>query len=228
MTLVNGPNCNGTYTGTVNIPSQTAASTTITDPSALFQSADFACLSYQSQIKNGAPTFGINLATGLQIRIEYPKQPLGSPSNVINMFFVTTLNPPASQMGGKLYGFSWIGNNGVAISQSVFGYPRSRTSAPPRPSNIAHETGHVLGLDHTTFAAGPWTAPPYTNPPLGVVPPIPANPLVGECDPSYPACAANLMTAGSYRTEPTVACVLAGFMGDAPAGGLRWIAIVVQ
>ena len=219
MTLVNGPNCNGTYTGTVNIPQNVAAGTTITDPSSLFQSADFACLSYQNQIKNGTPTFGINPATGLpNPNPNYPKQPLGSPSNVVNMFFVNTLNPPASQAGGKLYGFSWIGNNGVAISQSVFGYPRSRTSPPSRSSNIAHELGHVLGLDHTTFAAGPWTAPPYTSP-LGVVPPIPANPLAGECDPSYPACAANLMTTGSYRTEPTVACVLAGFMGDAlPAG----------
>jgi hypothetical protein len=219
MTLVNGPNCNGTYTGTVNTPQNVAAGTTITDPSSLFQSADFACLSYQNQIKNGTPTFGINPATGLpNPNPNYPKQPLGSPSNVVNMFFVNTLNPPPSQAGGKLYGFSWIGNNGVAISQSVFGYPRSRTSPPPRSSNIAHELGHVVGLDHTTFAAGPWNAPPYSSP-LGVVPPIPANPLAGECDPSYPACAANLMTTGSYRTEPTVACVLAGFMGDAlPAG----------
>ena len=55
------------------------------------------------------------------------------------MFFVTTLNPPASQAGGKLFGFSWIGNNGVAIAEDVFGYPKSRTSPPPRPTTLAHE-----------------------------------------------------------------------------------------
>jgi hypothetical protein len=127
---------------------------------------------------------------------------------VINMFFVNTLNPPPQQAGGTLFGFSWIGNNGVAIAQNVFGYPRSRTSPPARPSTLAHELGHVLGLDHDTFAAGPFTSPPYSTP-LGIVPPIPTNPLVGECDPSYPACSANLMTTGSLRTESTVGCVLA-------------------
>ena len=80
------------------------------------------------------------------------------------MFFVDTLNPPPHQAGGTLYGFSWIGNNGVAIAQNVFGFPRSRTSAPPRPSTLAHELGHDLGLDHTNFAAGPLTPPPYPPP----------------------------------------------------------------
>jgi hypothetical protein len=204
----------GSYT--VN-NSQNVASTTITVTSTLFQSSDFQTLSYQNQIKHGLPTFGINPTTGLpNPNPQYPFQPLGSPSNVINMFFVTTLNPPTS---GKLYGISWKGNNGVAIEQGVFGYPRSRTSPPPRSSTIAHELGHVLGTDHTTFAAGPWTAPTNADgsykAPAGVVPPIPANPLAGECDPSYPACSLNLMTTGSLRTEPTVACVLAGFMGGA-------------
>jgi hypothetical protein len=175
----------------------------------IFQSSDFLTLSYQNQIKQGTPTFGINPTTNLpNPNPNYPFQPLGSPSNVINVFFATTLNPPPQQAGGKLFGFSWIGNNGVAIAQDVFGYPRSRTSPPPRPSTLAHELGHVLGLDHTTFAAGPFTPPPYSAP-LGAVPPIPTNPLTGECDPSYPACSANLMTTGSLRTEPTVGCVLA-------------------
>jgi hypothetical protein len=206
----------GSYT--VN-NSQNVASTTITVTSTLFQSSDFQTLSFQNQIKQGFPTFGINPTTNLpNPNLNYPFQPLGFPSNVINMFFVSTLNPPAQQAGGKLYGISWKGNNGVAIEQGVFGYPRSRTSPPPRSSTIAHELGHVLGTDHTTFAAGPWTppnTPPSYSSPLGVVPPLPTNPLVGECDPSYPACSRNLMTTGNLRTEPTVACVLAGFMGGA-------------
>jgi hypothetical protein len=206
--------------------SQNVGTTTITVTSNLFQSADFLTLSDQvpscppaapTAIWQGAQTFGPPSGTANPL---YPKQPLGWPTNVLNMFFVTTLNPPASQSGGKLYGFSWEANNGVAIAEDVFGYPITKnihgvvTSAPPRPSNLAHEMGHTGGIDHTTFAAGPWTAPPYSNP-LGVVPPIPAAPLAGECDPKYPACAANLMTTGMLRTESTVGCVLAGFMGEA-------------
>jgi len=53
-----------------------------------------------------------------------------------------------------------------------------------------------------------WATALYTAP-FGVAPPIPTNPLFGECDASYPACGGNLMTAGNLRTEPTVACVLA-------------------
>jgi hypothetical protein len=194
----------GTTFQTLNV-----TQTTNSAGATIFQSSDFLTLSYQNQIKQGMPTFGINPTTNLpNPNPVYPFQPLGSPSNVINMFFVNTLNPPPQQAGGTLFGFSWIGNNGVAIAQNVFGYPRSRTSPPPRPSTLAHELGHVLGLDHTTFAAGPFTSPPYSAP-LGIVPPIPTNPLVGECDPSYPACSANLMTTGSLRTESTVGCVLA-------------------
>jgi hypothetical protein len=193
--------------------SQTVGTTAITVASTLFQSSDFQTLSFQNQIKQGQNTFGINSATGLpNPNPNYPFQPLGFPSNVINMFFVTTLNPPPSQAGGKLYGMSWKGNNGAVIEQGVFGYPRSRTSPPPRPSTLAHELSHVVGLDHTTFAAGPWTPGPYSGS-VGVAPPIPTNPLTGECDPSYPACGSNLMTTGALRTEATVACILAGFPG---------------
>ncbi len=204
-----------TYNSPINTSTNTTfqtlnvTQTTNSSGATIYQSSDFLTLSYQNQIKQGMPTFGINSTTNLpNLNPNYPFQPLGSPSNVINMFFVDTLNPPPQQAGGTLFGFSWIGNNGVAIAQNVFGYPRSRTSPPPRPSTLAHELGHDLGLDHTTFAAGPFTPPPYSAP-LGVVPPIPTNPLVGECDPSYPACSTNLMTTGSLRTESTVGCLLA-------------------
>ena len=80
----------------------------------------------------------------------------------------------------------------------------------PARNSIAHELGHDLGLDHPIFGAGPYN--PWnmtTNPYGGVVPTVPATPLIMECDPGYPACARNLMTTGSLRTEPTVACLLA-------------------
>jgi len=170
----------------------------------ILQSDDFLALSFQKQISQGIETQSPNPV--------FPSAPLGVPSNIVNMFFVSTLNPPTP---GTLYGFSWICNNGVAIAQNTFGFPRSRTSPPPRPDTIVHELGHNLCLDHPIFGAGPWTPPPYSSP-GGVVPLIPVNPLVGECDPSYPACGRNLMTTGSLRTEPTVACVLAGFNGLSP------------
>ena len=68
----------------------------------------------------------------------------------------------------------------------------------------------ISALTTRSFGAGPYN--PWnmtTNPYGGVVPTIPATPLIMECDPGYPACARNLMTTGSLRTEPTVACLLA-------------------
>ena len=133
------------------------------------------------------------------------KSPLATPTSVINMFFVNKLNPPPGQTGTQLYGFSWVNNNGVSIGANTFFPPAPLT---PRISVLAHELGHNLGLDHTTFGAGPYNLyNAATNPDGGVLPPLPANPIVGECDSNYPACMANLMTAGNLRTEPTVACV---------------------
>ena len=107
----------GTTFQTLNV-----TQTTNSAGATIFQSSDFLTLSYQNQIKQGTPTFGINHTTNLpNPNPNYPFQPLGFPSNVINMFFVNTLNPPPQQAGGTLFGFGWIGNNGVAIAQNVFG-----------------------------------------------------------------------------------------------------------
>jgi hypothetical protein len=132
-----------------------------------------------------------------------PPMVTGDPS-IVNMFFVNTLTPPSS-IGGTLYGFAWLCNNGVAIS--------SQTFAQGRPDTIAHELFHTLCLDHGTYGAGPWTQATGANGQYavgaGVVPQIPGTPLPGQCDSTYPACGANLMTAGVIRTEPTLACILA-------------------
>jgi hypothetical protein len=134
--------------------------------------------------------------------------PAFSPADpsIVNMFFVNTLTPPAA-IGGTLYGFAWLCNNGVAIS--------SQTFAQGRPDTIAHELLHNLCLDHGTYGAGPWTQPTGTGSsyvaPFGVVPQIPGTPLPGQCDSNYPECGANLMTTGILRTEPTLGCILAGY-----------------
>jgi hypothetical protein len=53
--------------------------------------------------------------------------------------------------------------------------------------------------------------------------PVPAHPLVGECDGSYPGCLANLMTIGALRTESTLACLLAP-SGSAACSGVPTLA----
>jgi hypothetical protein len=193
-----GTGSGGTGTYTVN-SSQTVGSSkkpaTFAATSGTLSSKDFLTLSDQPAISQGlSPS---------------PVPPLNSDPTVINLFFVSKLNPPTS--GGTLYGFSHICNNGVAIGGNTFFAP---TPLQARPDTIAHELGHNLCLDHTSFAAGPWTAPnsgtSYTAP-AGIVASqvLTLNPFIGECDPNYPACGANLMTAGNLRTEPTLQCVLA-------------------
>ena len=132
------------------------------------------------------------------------KSPLATPTSVINMFFVNKLNPPPGQTGSQLYGFSWVNNNGVSIGANTFFPPAPLT---PRVGVLAHELGHNLGLDHTIFGAGPYN-PIAIDPDGGALEGTPANTMVGECDANYPACMANLMTAGNLRTEPTVNCAV--------------------
>ena len=166
-------------------------------PSTGLQSCDFLTLSQQpciSSLPTPNPTC--------------EKSPLATssgpinPTSVINMFFVNKLNP-VGQTGSELYGFSWVANNGVAIAANTFFPPAPLT---PFVSVLAHELGHNLGLDHIHWGAGPYN-PIFNDPNGGALQTTPPGVIVGECDAGYPACMANLMTAGNLRTEPTVNCV---------------------
>jgi hypothetical protein len=118
------------------------------------------------------------------------------------MFFVNTLNPPDSQSGGQLYGFSWVNNNGVSIGSNTFSPPAPLT---PLVDVLAHELSHNLGLDHISWGAGPYN-PITVDPEGGALQGTPSTTIFGECDSGYPACTANLLTAGNLRTIPTVEC----------------------
>jgi hypothetical protein len=101
-----------------------------------FTSCNFLTLSQQPQISQD-PTY-----------VPMSPPPLGGPTQdptVINMFFVGELMAPPDQVG-TLYGFSWINNNGIAISASTFSNARFDT--------LAHELGHNLALTHAGYGAG--------------------------------------------------------------------------
>jgi hypothetical protein len=198
----NNPSTGTTYQ-TLNVV--TGAATTCGSagsPPTGFQSCDFVTLSQQNGISTG--------------KVPSPTNPVGVPvsptASVINMFFVNKLNPPASQSGSQLYDFSWVNNNGISIGGNAF-FPAFPLT--PRIDTLAHAIFHNLGLDHTTYGAGPYNPVSATNPfpPGGILPPYPppTTVIVGECDAGYAmgGCEANVMTTGSLRTEPTLACVLA-------------------
>ena len=220
VTGVIGTGSGGAGTYTVSISQSVKSGTAINATMTSLGSTQFQTLSQQPGISQGTA----------------PKSPLNPINTVMDLFFVNTLNPPAS---GTLYGFSWICNNGAVIGSNTFFAPSPLNA---RPDTIAHELLHNLCLDHTTYGAGPWvpaTHPngtaqhpqPFYDPPFGVLPPIPTtqsgvvNLQFGQCDTAYPACGANLMTAGGQRTPPTLQCILAPLLSpnspvNPPAGCL--------
>jgi Metallo-peptidase family M12B Reprolysin-like len=103
-----------------------------------------------------------------------PTSPLNLLPNVLNMFFIDTINPPPG-FSGTLYGLAWVGANGIAISSNVF-FPPLKLG--PRYDTLGHEIGHNLGLNH-------------------------ADAYNYDCPNRTCAPAADLMTTGSSRTEPT-------------------------
>jgi hypothetical protein len=144
-------------------------------PNAL-TSTDFLTLSQQNGISQGTAT---------------PTSPLALQPTVVNMFFVNSLTPP--QGSGTLYGFSWIGNNGIAISASTFFPPFPLT---PRFDTLAHELGHNLGLDHSDLF----------------------NPISqGSTTPSP----TDVMTVGTSRTEPGSTSIAIADLANASADQLN-------
>ena len=86
-------------------------------------------------------------ATGCKSNCTVPLAP--STANAINMFFVNSLQP-GTGVPSPIYGFGWLNGNGIAIASNTFSF----SSAPSRWDTLAHEIGHNLNLDHTTFGAG--------------------------------------------------------------------------
>ncbi len=84
-----------------------------------------------------------------------PAPPLSSSSQTLNMLFINTLIPPPNAPGGTLYGLSWIGINGIAISKNTF---PTTLGTEQRLDTLAHEIGHNLGLNHSDAYNS--TAPP--------------------------------------------------------------------
>ena len=183
-------------------------------------SPDLAVLSQQPYISNnqtvpnpttppgGTTPCAINPTNG---NLQAPCVPVSTTATVIDWFLVNTLTPLTP---GQLYGLTWkVGFNGIATgSNAMVGVPLS--GLKNRPDTFIHEAMHAAGLDHAIFGAGPYNPYGPNNLQGGFVPVSGENPSIGQCNSGYPACAANLLTAGgmgavNLRTEPTVANALA-------------------
>jgi hypothetical protein len=100
-------------------------------------SPDFKALSDQEAISKGQPPT--------------PAPPLSPDPHTVNLFFVPFLNPNGNLQGSTYFGVGWIGNNGAVVDQAIFGSQSFFFGTIGAvPDAIAHETVHVLGLDHPT------------------------------------------------------------------------------
>ena len=118
-------------------------------------------------------------------------------ANAINMFLVNSLTG-GTGVTGTLFGFAWINSNGIAVSKPTFfpglGHPTFDT--------LAHELGHNLNLDHTTFGNPQPTTTPCTGSPL---------PTPGGC---------NVLDAGSIRIIPaSTGCTAQSTVSTTSTGG---------
>ncbi|HEV2334465.1 MAG TPA: hypothetical protein VGS13_03095 [Stellaceae bacterium] len=119
-------------------------------------------------------------------------------ANAINMFFVNSLTG-GTGVTGTLFGFAWINSNGVAISKPTFS---PGGFAHPNFDTPAHELGHNLNLDHTTFG----------DPQPGTTT-CPGSPL-----PTPGGC--NVMDAGSIRIIPaSTGCTAQSMVYTSSTGG---------
>jgi hypothetical protein len=142
-----------------------AISVTCTTGAVNLTSPDFQALTKMSVC--GAPS------TANPPPLPSPAPPLHTDSKVIDVFFVNDI----LEGNTRLAGFSWINANGIAIAKDAF------STLAPRFDTLAHEIGHTLNLDHTTFQDTGMTGP-------GVV--CAGVPSPGGC---------NLMDAGSNASN---------------------------
>jgi hypothetical protein len=180
-------------------------------------SLDLAMLAQQPYITNNGtvpnpttPGPSTPCAVDMNGVLESPCVRVSNTATVIDWFMVDTLIPLTP---GQLYGLTWkVGFNGIATGKNAMvGVPLS--GLKNRPDTFIHEAMHAAGLDHAIFGSGPYNPYGPNNLQGGFVPVPGESPSIGECNSGYPACAANLMTAGgmgavNLRTEPTVANAL--------------------
>lgn len=115
-----------------------------------------------------------------------PPVPVAQNPLIVNEFFINKIYPDTSQAGSTIYEWALKNANGFAVAAPTFFPPFPLTSRTGVPT---HGLGHNLDTDHIGRGAGPDAS--------------------GVCSKTqFTGCAPNLMTTGTLRTEPTVACVL--------------------
>jgi hypothetical protein len=147
------------------------------------------CMSQQFKTLSQQPGISGNPPPPISPNPNPPNAPVSPNPTTINGFFVNGLSPPAGT--GTLFGLAWVNNNGIANAMN------SLVGGAARPDTLAHEIGHDLDLDHTTFG--------------NLVPG--STPRVGFAN--------NLMTAGDPRSIPTSPADAIGSIGAGMGSGTK-------